>query len=113
MAWIDVKKAYDSVDHGWLNGVILHRFPTGMYRVMLSFVGVGTLGSWLMSQRKGGKHPNREYSAKGCPKETRFARDCSLEDKGEGYRLSKPISFNVPDYILMPYCWFSVSRSSK
>ena len=28
MAWIDVKKAYDSVDHGWLNGVmLLHRFP--------------------------------------------------------------------------------------
>lgn len=33
-AWIDVKKAYDSVDHGWLNGVILHRFPIGMYRVI-------------------------------------------------------------------------------
>ena len=28
MAWIDVKKAYDSVDHGWLcNAIRLHKFP--------------------------------------------------------------------------------------
>ena len=32
MEWIDLKKAYDSVDHGWLNGAMLHRFPTQMCR---------------------------------------------------------------------------------
>ena len=34
MAWIDLKRAYNSVDHGWLNGVMLHRFPTRMYRAI-------------------------------------------------------------------------------
>ena len=35
MAWIDVKKAYDSVGHGWLNGVILlHRSPVWLCRVI-------------------------------------------------------------------------------
>ena len=28
MGWIDVKKAYDSIDHGWLEEMmLLHRFP--------------------------------------------------------------------------------------
>ena len=35
MAWIDVKKAHDSVGHGWLSGVILlHRSPVWLCRVM-------------------------------------------------------------------------------
>ena len=35
VAWIDVKKAYYSVDHSWLNGVItLHRFPTYLCNVI-------------------------------------------------------------------------------
>jgi len=35
MTRIDVKKAYDSVDHGWLNGVlVLHRFPVWLCRVI-------------------------------------------------------------------------------
>ena len=29
MGWVDVKKAYDSIDHGWLEEMmIIHRFPT-------------------------------------------------------------------------------------
>jgi len=35
MAWIDVKKAYDSVDHGWLEEImILHRFPVWLSRTV-------------------------------------------------------------------------------
>lgn len=35
VAWIDVKKAYDSVDHSWLNGVMtLHSFPTWLCKVI-------------------------------------------------------------------------------
>ena len=35
MAWIDVKKAYDSVDHGWLNAAMkLHRFPAWLSKVV-------------------------------------------------------------------------------
>ena len=35
MAWIDVAKAYDSVDHGWLPEMFtLHRFPIWFAKVM-------------------------------------------------------------------------------
>lgn len=35
MAWIDVKKAYDSVDHGWLEEMmVLHRFPIWLSRTV-------------------------------------------------------------------------------
>ena len=35
MAWIDIKKAYDLVDHGWLEEVIiLHRFPVLLTRTV-------------------------------------------------------------------------------
>ena len=35
MAWIDVKKAYNSAGHGWSNGVkLLHRSPVWLCRVM-------------------------------------------------------------------------------
>ena len=35
VAWIDVKKAYDPVDHSWLNEVMkLHRFPVWLCKVI-------------------------------------------------------------------------------
>ena len=35
MVWIDVAKAYDSVDHGWLSEMFtLHRFPMWFAEVM-------------------------------------------------------------------------------
>ena len=35
MAWIDVAKAYDSVDHGWLSEMFtLHRFPIWFAKLM-------------------------------------------------------------------------------
>ena len=44
--WIDVKKVYHSVDHGWSNGVMLFTtgFRPGIVGSSLSFVGVGTRG---------------------------------------------------------------------
>ena len=54
LAWNDVKKAYDSVGHGWLNGRMLsHRSPVRLCRGMAKLCR-----SWL-SQGKGGKPPNR------------------------------------------------------
>ena len=58
MAWIDLKRAYDSVDHGWLNGVMLHRFPTQMYRVIAKLWRSWNTSSWL-SQGNVGKNPYR------------------------------------------------------
>ncbi|XP_068739391.1 uncharacterized protein [Montipora capricornis] len=35
MGWVDVKKAYDSIDHGWLEEMMLmHRFPTWLCRAI-------------------------------------------------------------------------------
>ena len=35
VAWIDVKKAYDSVDHKWLVEMMdVHRFPSWLCRVV-------------------------------------------------------------------------------
>ena len=35
VAWVDVRKAYDSVDHGWLNKIMLvHRFPVWICEVV-------------------------------------------------------------------------------
>lgn len=36
MVWIDVRKAYDSVDHGWLRKIMrVHRFPEWMCEVLI------------------------------------------------------------------------------
>ena len=35
VAWVDVRKAYDSVDHRWLNKIMLvHRFPVWICEVV-------------------------------------------------------------------------------
>ena len=37
MGWIDVKKAYDSIDRGWLEEMmLLHRFPDWMCSTVLN-----------------------------------------------------------------------------
>ena len=104
MAWIDVKKAYDSVDHDLLNGVmLLHRFPGWFSRVIAKLCR-----SWntrVMVVTKKGKETsepirfNKEW-AQGdalCP---RLFTVCLNPiawtiSATEGYRLSKPISFNI------------------
>ena len=35
MEWVDVKKVYDSIDHGWLEEkMLMHRFPTWLCRAI-------------------------------------------------------------------------------
>ena len=44
MAWIDVRKAYDSVDHDWLCTMTAYTgFPYGWVRLLASCVRVGIL----------------------------------------------------------------------
>ena len=39
MAWVDVKKAFDSVDHKWLNEIVkVHRFPSWICRVIRNLI---------------------------------------------------------------------------
>ena len=46
MAWIDVAKAYESADHGWLSEKFtLHRFPIWFAKVMEKLAN-----SWNTSQ---------------------------------------------------------------
>ena len=43
MGWLDIKKAYDSVDHGWLEEMMLkHRFPPGCVGLFIPCQEVGT-----------------------------------------------------------------------
>ena len=36
MAWIDIKKVYDSLGHSWLEGMmILHRFPVSLSQMVV------------------------------------------------------------------------------
>ena len=88
MAWIDVKKAYDSVDHGWLNGVLLlHRFPVWLCSV------IGKLcKSWntkvVVNTRTGWETSEPIKFNKGlpqgdalCPTVHRMLEPSSLEDQ--------------------------------
>ena len=77
MAWVDVKKAYDSVDHGWLcEMMVLHRFPKWLWEVICKLcnswntrIVANTLHAQDVSEptvfKKG--LPHREMpSAQGC-----------------------------------------------
>ena len=107
MAWIDVKKAYDAVDRGWLNGVLmLHRFPGWLCRV------IGKLcKSWntkvVVNTRKGWEISKPLRFNKGLPQGDalcpRLFTVCLNPvawkiSATEGYRLSKAINIS---YTLM------------
>ena len=108
MAWIDVKKAYDSVDNGWLDEMmILQRFP-----VWLSRTAEKLSKSWntrvmaTTNQGCGTSEPIR--SLKGLPQgdalcPTLFTIFMNLIawriSPSEGYKLSKPISVKVTDLL--------------
>ena len=42
MGWVDVKKAYDTVDHAWLEMMLMHRVPSGCVGVFVTCQEVGT-----------------------------------------------------------------------
>ena len=77
MTWLDVAKAYDSVDHGWLSETFtLHRFPIWFAKVMEKLAN-----SWntrVVAQTTQGKEisPTIRFK-KGLPKVMRFILCCS------------------------------------
>ena len=108
MAWIDVKKAYDSVDHGWLEKmIILHRFPVWLSRTVEKLSK-----SWntrVVATTKQGRETSEPIRfLKGLPQGDALrprlftvclnpiARKISAS---EGYKLSKPISVKVTDLL--------------
>ena len=110
MAWIDVKKAYDSVDHGCLNKVmLLHRFPVWLCRVIAKICRSGNTRVVAVT-RKGRETSQPIMFNRGLPHQEmryicpRLFNECSNPiawniSATEGYRLSKPISFKVTDLL--------------
>ncbi|PFX28822.1 Retrovirus-related Pol polyprotein from type-1 retrotransposable element R2 [Stylophora pistillata] len=104
VAWIDVKKAYDSVDHSWLNGVMtLHRFPTWLCKVIAKLCK-----SWntkiVAITREGRQTSERIKFNRGLPQGDalcpRLFTVCLNPvawkiRAAEGYRMSKPINSKV------------------
>ena len=108
MAWVDVKKAYDSVDHGWLGEMmVLHRFPKWMCKVISKLCK-----SWktriVANTRHGWEVSDPIMFKKGLPQGDalcpRLFTICLNPvawkiSASEGYKLSKPISATVTDLL--------------
>ena len=74
MAWVDVKKAYDSVNHRWLLEIMeVHRFPSWLCRVMIFLVA-----SWntrIVTTTKRGPETCRIFDlTEDCRRETHSDR---------------------------------------
>ena len=118
MAWIDVKKAYDSVDHGWLNGVLmLHRFPFWLCRVICkryTKIVVNTRKGWETSEpiRFNKGLPQGDAL---CPRLfTVCLNPVAWKIRAtEGYRLSKPINVKVSDLLYIDDLKIFAASESK
>ena len=97
MAWVDVKKAHNSVDFGWLKEMmVLHRFPNWLREA------IGKLcRNWntrvVVTTRQG-----REISEPiTCPSlfTVCLNRIAWKINDAEGYKLSKPINAKVTDLL--------------
>ena len=108
MGWVDVKKAYDSIDRGWLEEMMLmHRFPTWLCRAIQSLSRSWNTGI-VTTTRKGREVSDTIRFGKGlsqgdalCP---RLFTVCLNPiawkiSAFEGYRLSKPIDTKVTDLL--------------
>ena len=108
MGWVDVKKAYDSIDHGWLEEMMLmHRFPTWLCRAIQNLSR-----SWstriVTTTRKGREVSDIIRFRKGLPQGdalcprlfTVCLNPIAWKIRAtEGYRLSKPIDTKVTDLL--------------
>ena len=108
MAWVDVTKAYDTVDHDWLCEMMeVHRFPGWLGGVVTKLCS--TWNTKIVTTTKLGKEISETIQFKRglpqgdslCP---RLFTIClnpnawSLKAT-EGYGLSKPLSTKVPDLL--------------
>ena len=122
MAWIDVRKAYDSVDHRWLDRMFsLHRFLRWIGDVIIRLsakwntrIAVRTVNGLETSQRI-------KFS-KGLPQgDALCPRLFTLSINplawklraSEGYRLSRPISQKVTDLLYMDDLKINASSQGK
>ena len=106
MAWMDLKKAYDSVDHKGLNKIMapdLHQFPSWLCRAIQNLCA-----SWntriSMATKQGNETSSTIRFNKGLPQGDKLCpclftlclNPVAWQLKAtEGYKLSKPIGTKV------------------
>ena len=106
MAWIDVKKAYNSVDHKWLVELMaVHRFPDWVGK-MVSRLCATWNTRIVVTTKQGRETSDLIKFNKGLPKGDAFCprlfticlNPVAWQLKAsEGYKLSKPISAKITD----------------
>lgn len=108
MGWIDVKKAYYSVDHGSLREMmVFHKFPVWLCRVISNLSN-----SWstrIVAKTKKGRQISEPIRFnKGLPQRNAFyprlftvcLNPIALKRSAtEGYKLSKPVGTKVTDLL--------------
>ena len=119
---MDVKKAYDSIDHGWLEEMmIIHRFPTWLCRTIRNLSR-----SWstriVVTTRNGREASEIIKFRKGLPQGDalcpRLFTVCLNPiawkiSASEGYRLSKPIGTTVTDLLYIDDLKIFAASESK
>ena len=122
MAWMDVKKAYDSVDHVWLEDMmILHRFPAWLSKTVEKLSK-----SWntrVVATTKQGREVSEPIRfLKGLPQDDalcpRLFSVCLNPiawkiSASERYKLSKPISVKETDLLYIDDLKIFASSESK
>ena len=108
MAWIDVKKAYDSVDHKWLVEMMaVHRFPDWVGK-MVSRLCATWNTRIVVTTKQGRETSDLIKFNKGLPQGdalcprlfTICLNPVAWQLKAsEGYKLSKPISAKITDLL--------------
>ena len=122
MAWIDVKKAYDSVYHEWLMEMMqVHRFPEWMVGVMHNLSK-----SWntrvVTTTRRGREKSEMIKFNRGlpqgdalCPRLFTLCMNPIVRKvrATEGYMLSRPISTRVTDLLYIDDLKIFAASESK
>ena len=108
VAWIDVRKAYDSVDHDWLCAMTnVHRLPVWLSEVIRKLCAswntkvVATTRKERETSRKVGFIKGLPQGDALCPRLFTLCLNPVAWRLGEteGYRLSKPIGVKVTDLL--------------
>ena len=108
MAWVDIRKAYDSVDHSWLQEMfVLHRFPRWTGNV-ISRLSAKWNTRINVKKKQGVEISERIRFNKGLPQGDALC-PCLFTLclnpvawkllASEGYRLSKPISAKITNLL--------------
>ena len=122
MGWIDIKKAYDSIDHGCLKEMmLLHRFPDWVCSTVRNLSR-----SWntriVVTTKKGREASETIMFRKGLPQgDALFPRLFTVclnpiawkISASDGYRLSKPIDTKVTDLLYIDDLKIFATSESK